>query len=366
MKDSGADSIRPMPDAAIVVSDIVKDFAVASGRWGTRKEVVHAVNHVSFEVGVGETLGIVGESGSGKSTVARILMGLESLTSGSVTLAGEQLFTNKPGSTRRARRAMQIVFQDPYGSLDPRMTVFQLVSEPWVIHRDAAPTSARTKVAELLTRVGLDPSDMDRVARTFSGGQRQRIGIARALALSPKVLILDEPVSALDVSIQAQIIELLRELQEGLGLAMIFIAHDLAVVRSLAHRVAVMYLGRIVEVGPADAIYERPTHPYTRALLTSIPAFRSDDKVSRIKLQGEIPSPINVPTGCRFHTRCWLREQLANPEICTTVDPSLERTASGQDVACHFSAESPSRAFQLDRVVEPTTSKGRTKVIPPE
>ncbi len=231
-----------------------------------------------------------------------------------------------------------MVFQDPYSSLDSRMSVFELVSEPWTIHQDVvAKQDRRAKAAELLTKVGLDPSDMNKSARAFSGGQRQRIGIARALALSPGVLILDEPVSALDVSIQAQIIELLRDLQDDFGLAMIFIAHDLSVVRSLAHRVAVMYMGRIVETGRADDVYERAKHPYTRALLSSVPAIRHGRTTTRIKLLGEMPSAIDPPSGCRFRTRCWKAQ-----EVCADEAPPLVIDERGACVACYFPVLDPS------------------------
>jgi peptide/nickel transport system ATP-binding protein len=329
------------PEAPVLTATgIVKEFTINGGRWGRTQRHVRAVDNVSFEVRAGETLGIVGESGSGKSTLARILMGLEQPTSGSATLGGEALFTSSREALHRARRAMQMVFQDPYSSLDPRMTVFQLVSEPWIIHHDVvARRDRRAQVAELLTKVGLDPSDMNKMARSFSGGQRQRIGIARALALSPKVLILDEPVSALDVSIQAQIVELLRELQDDSGLAMIFIAHDLAVVRSLAHRVAAMYLGRIVETGLADDVYEMARHPYTTALLSSVPAIQAERSSSRIKLLGEMPSAIDPPSGCHFRTRCWKAQ-----EICAEQVPPLVVHGSGQEVACFFPEAGPSQS----------------------
>jgi oligopeptide transport system ATP-binding protein len=316
----------------LTATQIVKDFSVNSGGWGRTKRFVRAVDHVSFELYAGETLGIVGESGSGKSTLARVLMGLESPTSGSASLGGEDLFTSSRAGVHRTRRTMQMVFQDPYSSLDSKMSVFQLVSEPWTIHADVvAPRDRQAKAAELLTKVGLDPSDMKKSAGAFSGGQRQRIGIARALALSPRVLILDEPVSALDVSIQAQIVELLRDLQDDFGLAMIFVAHDLAVVRSLAHRVAVMYMGRVVETGLADEVYERARHPYTKALLSSVPVIRHEGTAARIKLPGEMPSAIDPPSGCRFRTRCWKAQ-----DMCAVEAPPLVVDDRGAWVACYF------------------------------
>jgi oligopeptide transport system ATP-binding protein len=328
-----AESPPSTGDATVLqTTDLVKEFSVRSSQWGRTARRLLAVDHVSFELHAGETLGIVGESGCGKTTLARVLMGLETMTSGSVVLCGEELSTRSSRGTRRARRIMQMVFQDPYGSLDPRMTVSDLVSEPWMIHSDVVPQrDRRARVAELLTLVGLDPGTMDNRPRAFSGGQRQRIGIARALALSPKILILDEPVAALDVSIQAQVIELLRDLQDRLGLAMIFIAHDLAVVRSLAHRVAVMYLGRIVEMGPADAVYRLTSHPYTTALLSSVPAFRSDEATAPIKLEGEVPSALNPPNGCPFRTRCWKAQ-----EVCAQDVPPLVVQKGGQRAACFF------------------------------
>jgi oligopeptide transport system ATP-binding protein len=327
------DPVRRDEAPLLSATEIVKEFSVNRSR-----QHVRAVDHVSFELHAGETLGIVGESGSGKSTLARVLMGLEHPTSGSASLCDEDLFTSSRAGVHRARRNMQMVFQDPYSSLDPRMSLFQLVSEPWAIHDGVvARQDRRAKVAELLSKVGLDPSDMNKIARAFSGGQRQRIGIARALALSPRGWILDEPVSSLDVSIQAQIVELLRELQDDFGLAMIFIAHDLAVVRSLAHRVAVMYMGRIVETGLADDVYGRAKHPYTLALLSSVPDIRRARTATRIKLQGEVPSAIDPPSGCRFRTRCWKAQ-----DVCAQQVPPLVVHGSGQQVACFFPETGPS------------------------
>lgn len=258
-------------DVALEVEGVTKVFRSRRTNRGSIGEV-HALRGVSLHLEVGETLGLVGESGSGKTTLGRILIGLERPTQGRGSLWGKELFTNRGASNRSISRSMQMVFQDPYGSLDPRMTIFQHISEPWQIHRDMVPREQwRSKVQDLMEQVGLDPGASNKSAHEFSGGQRQRIGIARALAINPRILILDEPVSALDVSIQAQIIELLRKLQDSHKLSMIFIAHNLAVVRSIAHRVAVMSTGSIVEMGDADSIYANPQHEYTRSLLAAVP-----------------------------------------------------------------------------------------------
>ena len=293
---------------------LVKHFAV-------RGRTVHAVDGVSFDLAPGETLGVVGESGCGKSTLAKLLMRLEKPTAGRVYVDGADVFAMPARQLRRLRRDVQMVLQDPYTSLNPRMTVGAIVGEPFDIHRDVAPRGDRRRlVRELLDRVGLRPEDADRYPHQFSGGQRQRIGIARALALRPKVVICDEPVSALDMSIQAQVVNLLADLQRGYGLAYVFIAHDLTLVRRLAHRVAVMYLGKVVETGTVTEVYERPTHPYTRALLSAVPvpdpALRG--RLTPIRLTGEVPSPTDPPSGCRFRTRCWKAQNL-----CATEEPVL-------------------------------------------
>src|SRR4051812_19845611 len=279
-----------------------------------RKQVgtVHAVENVDLELRRGETLGIVGESGSGKSTLAKLLLALERPTSGQVLFRGESVFDLPERRLRELRRHIQIVLQDPYTSLNPRMTVGDIVGEPFEIHTDVAPKGSRRRaVQDLLDTVGLNPEHIHRYPHQFSGGQRQRIGIARALALRPKVIVCDEPVSALDVSIQAQVMNLLGDLQSDLGLSYVFIAHDLSVVRHLSDRVAVMYLGKIVETGTEDQIYERPTHPYTQALLSAVPvpdpAVRQTKQI--IRLTGDVPSPANPPSGCRFRTRCWKAQE---------------------------------------------------------
>ena len=316
-------------DLVLTVNDLVTEYRVS------RRASIRAVDHVSFSLERGETLGIVGESGCGKSTLVRTLIGLEQPASGDVTIDGIRIDGASQTQLQKVRRAAQMVFQDPYSSLDPHMTMEQAISQPWQIHRGIVPKRARHERArDLAHRVGLDPGDLDRRVTTFSGGQRQRIGIARALAVEPTLLLLDEPVSALDVSIQAQIIELLRGLQDELGLSMVLISHDLSVVRSIAHRVGVMYLGAMVELGRADDLYTRPQHPYTRALLSAVPSGRSASG-QRILLTGELPSPAHKPSGCYFHTRCWK----ATAE-CLTTRPELRVVHGTHKAACfHPTAE---------------------------
>ena len=325
-----------MTEAILQVEDVVKHYPVTRGVVFRRTiGQVRAVDGVSLELKTGETLGVVGESGCGKSTLARVLMNLERPTAGSVKYRGKEIFGLRSGELRRMRRQIQLVMQDPYTSLDPRMTVGDLVGEPFEIHTDVAPKGERRKkVRDLLDVVGLNPEHINRYPHQFSGGQRQRIGIARALALRPEIIVCDEPVSALDVSIQAQVMNLLDRLQKEFGLSYIFIAHDLSVVRHLSDRVAVMYLGKIVETGTEDQIYERPTHPYTQALLSAAPV---PDPMSRqtkqiIRLVGDVPSPANPPSGCRFRTRCWKAEA-----ICATKEPELVvRPGTEHPSACHF------------------------------
>jgi len=316
-------------DAVLHVERVTKEFKIK--RRGRRPGgSVKAVTEVSLSLKAGETLGIVGESGCGKSTLARMLAGLEQPSSGTGSLADIPLFSDRIDRLERARR-LQMVFQDPYTSHDPRMTILELISEPWAVHKGSVKRSEWTERAqELLTLVGLDPAMVTSSVRSLSGGQRQRIGLARALALDPQVLVLDEPVSALDVSIQAQIVELLREIQATKGMAMVFIAHDLAVVRSLATQVAVMYLGRIVEQGPTDAVFEHPQHPYTQALIAAAPSFRAPSAPGERLLKGEPPSPRKVPSGCPFRTRCWKAQ-----DVCATDRPLLAGEGS-HVVACHF------------------------------
>jgi oligopeptide transport system ATP-binding protein len=316
------------------VENLVKWFPITRGIIFTRTiGYVHAADGVSFEIRRGETLGLVGESGCGKSTVGRTILQLHRPTRGRVIFDGVDLTQLKGGELRRMRRRMQIIFQDPYASLNPRMTVGQIIAEPLEIHGIARGKEARERVEELLRLVGLNPVFADRYPHEFSGGQRQRIGIARALALQPDFIVCDEPISALDVSIQAQIVNLLQELQERFHLTYLFIAHDLAMVRHISDRVAVMYLGKIVELADRIELYENPLHPYTQALLSAVPV--PDPAVEarrqRIILRGEVPSPVNPPSGCRFHPRCPIAQ-----EICKRVEPEWREVRPGHWVACHL------------------------------
>ena len=324
-------------EVILQAENLVKHYPIRAGVLRRTVGHVKAVDGVSFELYKGETLGIVGESGCGKSSLGRMLMRLEEPTGGRLTFDGVDVYSQKGSAMRRLRRDIQIVFQDPYTSLNPRKTVGDIIGEPFDIHPDAVPKSGkRRRVQELLELVGLNPEHINRYPHQFSGGQRQRIGIARGVALNPKVIICDEPVSALDVSVQAQVVNLLESLQDELGLAYIFIAHDLSVVRHISDRVAVMYLGKIAEIGDEDQIYSRPTHPYTQALLSAVPVPDPTLRNTReqIVLTGDVPSPANPPRACRFHTRCWKAQ-----EVCTVEEPLLIDRPDGETAhpsACHF------------------------------
>ena len=325
-----------MSDVVLETKNLVKHFPITQGIVIKSKVgAVRAVDGVDIQLRRGETLGVVGESGCGKSTLAKLLVGLETPTSGSIMVRGEDMVRLRGGDLRRARRNIQMVLQDPYTSLNPRMTVGDIIGEPFEIHPEVVPKKGRQRaVQDLLDTVGLNPDHINRYPHQFSGGQRQRIGIARALALKPEIIVCDEPVSALDVSIQAQVINLLERLQNEFGLSYIFIAHDLSVVRHISDRVAVMYLGRIVEHGHDREIYEQPTHPYTQALLSAVPV--PDPRLrghrDQIVLEGDVPSPANPPSGCRFRTRCWKAQ-----DICAKQEPALEtRERSPHPSACHF------------------------------
>lgn len=327
----------PTGEVILEAVGLKKYYPIRKGVLQRTVGQVKAVDGVSFQLRAGETLGIVGESGCGKSTLGRLLVQLEQPTAGDLRYLGESTLSISKVRQRKQRRDIQIVFQDPYTSLNPRMTVGDIIGEPFDIHPQVEPKAGRRRrVQELLELVGLNPEHINRYPHQFSGGQRQRIGIARGIALNPKVLICDEPVSALDVSVQAQVVNLMERLQDELGLAYVFIAHDLSVVRHISDRVGVMYLGRLAEIGDRDQIYTNPTHPYTQALLSAVPVpdptVRGDRQ--QIRLAGDVPSPANPPQGCSFHTRCWKVQ-----EICAAERPELENHddgAGGHHSACHF------------------------------
>ena len=324
---------EPTGDRLLVADDVYKYFPIKKGVLFQREIArVHAVDGVSFDVRHGETLGLVGESGCGKSTLGRCLIRLHTLTGGTITFDGHDISRLSRRDMRPLRRQMQMVFQDPYASLNPRKRVGTIISDPMRIAGEGDRRGRKLRVQELLARVGLNPEHYNRYPHEFSGGQRQRIGVARALALNPKLIVADEPVSALDVSIQAQVVNLLDDLQDELGLTYVFIAHDLSVVRHVSDRIAVMYLGKLVEVSPAEELYQRPVHPYTEALLSAVPIPDPEvvERRERIVLVGDVPSPISPPTGCRFHPRCRYAT-----EICRTDEPPLVEHGRGHIAACH-------------------------------
>jgi len=315
------------------VRDLVKHYSVGGGFFGRGRKQLRAVDGVSFSIGQGETLGLVGESGCGKSTVGKAVLRLVEPTSGHISLEGEEITGLGSAALLDRRKRMQVIFQDPYSSLNPRMTAGEIVQEPLINFGIGSRTEQRDRVAMLFARVGLRPDQRANYPHEFSGGQRQRLGIARALALGPSVIIGDEPVSALDVSVQAQVINLMMDLQQEFGLSYLFVAHDLGVVEHISHRVAVMYLGKIVEIAARAALFETPRHPYTEALLAAVPVSHPRARRSRTVLTGDVPSPINPPTGCRFHTRCPIAVAR-----CRQEEPPLVVDASGHGVACHLRA----------------------------
>ena len=348
-------------DTLVRVDNLVKHFEIRGGLLGVSTiGAVKAVDGVSFSVKRGEALGLVGESGCGKTTLGKVVLRLLPATSGRVEMDGQVLFDipakgEKPqrqsvyagkDAMKKVRQNMQVVFQDPYASLNPRMSVGELVGEGPLVHGMTDKKEREALVRDMLGRVGLNQTHIHRYPHEFSGGQRQRIGIARALALHPDFIVCDEPVSALDVSIQSQVLNLLNDLQAEMGLTYLFIAHNLAVVEHISDRVGVMYLGKLVELANVDDIYARPSHPYTVALLSAVPEPDPHRRKKRIILKGDIPSPANPPSGCRFHTRCWLREQLGRPERCTTEEPQLRDVGHGQQTACHFSEEISATAVE--------------------
>lgn len=327
-------AVKSFPEEPLLrIQSLVKYFPVRKGFFQGETQQVHAVDGVDLDIRRGETLGLVGESGCGKSTLGALILRLERPTSGRIVFDGQDIASIPSAEMKKFRRRIQIIFQDPYSSLNPRKTVQSILMEPLIIHGIGARQERRERVAALMEEVGLRPEYLKRYPHEFSGGQRQRIGIARALALNPSLIVADEPVSALDVSIRSQVLNLLEDLQEKHGLTYLFISHDLSVVEHIADRVAVMYLGRIVEVGSKREIYEHPLHPYTEALLSAVPVPDPSRKSSRIILEGDVPNPIQPPSGCRFHPRCWLRIP-----ICAEQDPVLQEVRPGHTAACHVRA----------------------------
>jgi oligopeptide transport system ATP-binding protein len=338
-REAQADRDMRKNDPLLEVTDLVKHFPIKSGIVIDREVArVRAVDGVSLTLNEGETLGLVGESGCGKSTLCRAILQLVEPDSGSVRFGGEELVGRSRRDLRPVRREMQMIFQDPFASLNPRKRVGQIVGDPLELHGRANGAELKRRVSDLLDRVGLQAEHYNRYPHEFSGGQRQRIGIARALALQPKLIVADEPVSALDVSVQAQIINLLEDLQDEFGLSYLFVAHDLGVVRHVSDRVAVMYLGKIVEISGADALYAKPIHPYTHALLSAVPIPDPKQNAARerLVLEGDVPSPIDPPSGCSFHTRC-----PRATDVCTTDEPALREYDSGHAAACHHPLNAP-------------------------
>jgi len=327
-------SISSTDDTLLEVRNLKKYFPIKGGFLRRTVAEVRAVDDVSFTIKRGETLGLVGESGCGKTTTGRTILRLERATAGEVVFEGQDVMRASGRTLKALRRDMQIIFQDPYASLDPRITIGESVAEGLVIHGIGTPAERRERVREVLAKVGLSASYMTRFPHEFSGGQRQRIGIARALIMEPKLIVCDEPVSALDVSIQSQVLNLLRSLQREFGLTYLFIAHNLAVVEHISDRVGVMYLGKMVELATSEELFREPLHPYTKALISAIPNPNPFAKRERIVLQGDVPSPINPPSGCRFHPRCWIARS-----ICKEQEPVFEEKRKGHWVACHFAGQ---------------------------
>ncbi|OEJ41084.1 dipeptide/oligopeptide/nickel ABC transporter ATP-binding protein [Streptomyces agglomeratus] len=355
-KTAGADAVEvpeqatASPEPLLKVQGLVKHFPIKKGILQRQVGAVKAVDGIDFDVRRGETLGVVGESGCGKSTMGRLITRLLEPTSGKIEFDGHDITHLGTGGMRPLRRDVQMIFQDPYGSLNPRHTVGSIVSTPFRLQGVEPEGGIKKEVQHLLELVGLSPEHYNRYPHEFSGGQRQRIGIARALALKPKLVVADEPVSALDVSIQAQVVNLLDDLQDELGLTYVIIAHDLSVIRHVSDRIAVMYLGKIVELADRKSLYEAPMHPYTKALLSAVPVpdpRRRGAKSERILLKGDVPSPISPPSGCRFHTRCWKAT-----DICTTREPALTALKTGHQVACHHPENGPDQAPESTAVLE--------------